>query len=232
MGESDMLIVDAQVHIWGANTPERPWPPGRSSPHRPQPFSKDDLLKEMDATGVARVVIVPPSWEGDRNDLALEAARLHPDRFAVMGRPPAAARSLSDWRDQPGMLGLRVTSNTAEAQALFDDPAGWVWNEAERAGLPVMVSPSGLLPQVDRIAAHHPELKLVIDHLALLRAKDNAAFDDLPSCCVWRGCPTSRSRPRHRRLIRATITPITICTPTCAACSTPSARAECFGAPI
>jgi L-fuconolactonase len=111
-----MFIVDAQVHIWGANTPERPWPAGRSSPHRPQPFSEDDLLKEMDAAEVARVVIVPPSWEGDRNDLALEAARLHPDRFAVMGRPPAAARSLSDWRDQPGMLGLRVTSNTAEAR--------------------------------------------------------------------------------------------------------------------
>src|SRR6516225_3640254 len=87
-----MFIVDAQVHIWGANTPERPWPSGRTQPHRPQPFSKDDLLKEIDAAGVARVVIVPPSWEGDRNDLALQAARLHPDRFAVMGRPPAAAR--------------------------------------------------------------------------------------------------------------------------------------------
>jgi L-fuconolactonase len=175
-----MLIVDAQVHIWGGNTPERPWPAGRSSPHRPQSFSKDDLLKEMDAAGVARVVIVPPSWEGDCNDLALEAARLHPDRFAVMGRPPAAARSLSDWRGQPGMLGLRITSNTAEARALLEDPAGWVWNEAERAELPVMVSPSGLLPQVYRIAEQHPELRLVIDHLALLRAKDNAAFDDLP----------------------------------------------------
>ena len=23
-----MLIVDAQVHIWGAETPGRPWPPG------------------------------------------------------------------------------------------------------------------------------------------------------------------------------------------------------------
>jgi predicted TIM-barrel fold metal-dependent hydrolase len=63
---------------------------------------------------------------------------------------------------------------------LFDDPAGWVWNEAERAGLPVMVSPSGLLPQVDRIAEAHPGLRLVVDHLALVRAKDNAAFDDLP----------------------------------------------------
>ena len=71
-----MLIVDAQVHIWGANTPERPWPTARSAPHREQPFSKEDLLKEMDVAGVARVVIVPPSWEGDRNDLALAAAAL------------------------------------------------------------------------------------------------------------------------------------------------------------
>ena len=26
-----MLIVDAQVHIWGADTPDRPWPPGRAA---------------------------------------------------------------------------------------------------------------------------------------------------------------------------------------------------------
>jgi len=31
------------------------------------------------------VVLVPPSWEGDRNDLALEAARLQPDQFAIDG---------------------------------------------------------------------------------------------------------------------------------------------------
>jgi L-fuconolactonase len=117
------------------------------------------------------VVIVPPSWEGDRNDLALEAARLHPDRFAVMGRPLAVARLPSDWRDQQGVLGLRVTSNTAEARALFDDPTGWVWNEAEQAGLPIMVSPSGLLAKVDRIATYHPELELVIDHLGVTAGK-------------------------------------------------------------
>ncbi len=56
-----MLIVDAQIHIWEADTPERPWPPGgHARAHRSQPFSKDDLLREMDAAGVARVVIVPP----------------------------------------------------------------------------------------------------------------------------------------------------------------------------
>jgi L-fuconolactonase len=82
-----MIIIDAQVHLWAADTPERPWPEeGKGYAHRSQPFGKDDLLREMDAAGVDRVVIVPPSWEGGRNDLALEAARLHPDRFAIMGR--------------------------------------------------------------------------------------------------------------------------------------------------
>ena len=103
-----MLIVDAQVHIWGANTPERPWP-ARLEAHRDVPIDKDELLREMDAAGVDRVVIVPPSWEGDRNDLALAAARAHPDRLAVMGRldteAPGARARVATWLDQPGMLG-------------------------------------------------------------------------------------------------------------------------------
>ena len=181
-----MLIVDAQVHIWGADTPERPWPAGgHARAHRPQPFSKDDLLREMDAAGIARVVIVPPSWEGDRNDLALEAARLHPDRLAVMGRPPLEAgdpHALDHWRDQPGMLGIRVTTAGAGARELFTEPdSDWLWAAAERNGLPAMVSVPGLLPAIDRIAERHPGLRLVIDHLALVRdAKDEAAFADLP----------------------------------------------------
>lgn len=110
-----MLIVDSQVHIGGANTPERPWP-ARHAPHRPTPFSADDLLQEMNTAGVDAAIIVPPGWEGDRNDLGLEAARLHPTRFAVMGRiDPTAAESCSiipRWRKQPGMLGLRFTVHT------------------------------------------------------------------------------------------------------------------------
>ncbi len=107
-----MLIVDAQVHIWGANTPERPWP-ARLAAHRDVPIGKDELLREMNAAGVDRVIIVPPSWEGDRNDLALAAAQAHPDRFVVMGRldpaAPGAREVLKTWKRQPGMLGLRFT---------------------------------------------------------------------------------------------------------------------------
>jgi L-fuconolactonase len=182
-----MLIVDSQVHIWAADTPQRPWPPGRAhQAHRPQPFSKDDLLKEMDGAGVDRVVIVPPSWEGDRNDLALEAARLHPDRFAVMGRlaieRPESRGQIAGWKRQPGMLGLRFTFHTPlQRPWLTDGTADWLWQAAEGAGLPVMVFIPGSIPQIEAIAGRHPELRLVIDHLALpLERKDAAAFVDLP----------------------------------------------------
>jgi predicted TIM-barrel fold metal-dependent hydrolase len=232
-----MLIVDAQVHIWGADTPERPWPEsGRNRAHRPEPFSKDDLLREMEAAGVARVVIVPPSWEGDRNDLALESARLHPDKFAAMGRPPLqpqAAHELDTWRDQPGMLGIRVTSAGDGSRAFFTEPDGdWLWAAAERNGLPAMVSPPGLLPEVDRLAERHPRMRVVIDHLALARhGKDEAAFGDLPTCWHWRNGRTSRSRHRPCRAIRASPTLTSDCTRTYGRCSTRSGRNACSGAP-
>ena len=62
----------------------------------------------MDAAGVDHAIIVPPSWEGGRSDLAREAALLHPDRFAVMGRLAIErheSRSLIDTWTAPRLLG-------------------------------------------------------------------------------------------------------------------------------
>ena len=41
---------------------------------------------EMDAVGVDRAVIVPPTWAGDSNAWALDVAARYPNRFAVVGR--------------------------------------------------------------------------------------------------------------------------------------------------
>src|SRR5690349_5770770 len=78
------LIVDAQVHLWRAETPDCPWVPGRP-PQLSEPFTLERLVPMMDEAGVDRAVIVPPSWTGDRNDCGLEAVSHYPDRFAVMG---------------------------------------------------------------------------------------------------------------------------------------------------
>src|SRR6267378_6983285 len=70
-----MLIVDAQVHIWSGGKPANP-------NHRQVPaFTKDELLKEMNDAGVDAALIHPPtSWDPSANELAVEAARQHPDR--------------------------------------------------------------------------------------------------------------------------------------------------------
>jgi predicted TIM-barrel fold metal-dependent hydrolase len=179
-----MLITDAQVHIWAADRPDRPWPSvGHSYAHRDVPLGTDELLREMDAAGVDRVVLVPPSWEGDRNDLALQAAQALPTRFGVMGRlplTPVAPETLATWRSQPGMLGMRFTVRP-EHTWLTDGSADWMWEGAERLGLPVMISCPGCLPIVGKLAERYPGVKLVIDHLALIRTRDDAAFADLPA---------------------------------------------------
>ncbi len=176
-----MQITDAQVHIWAASTPERPWP-ARHQPHRPEPLGKDELLREMDAAGVSRAVIVPPSWEGERNDLALAAAQAHPDRFAVMGRldseTPEARAAIPGWREQPGMLGLRFTFHRPGLKELLTEGrAEWVWPAAEKAEVPVMMLvPHALAHLVADIARRHPALRIVMDHLGLYEGKNEEAF--------------------------------------------------------
>jgi predicted TIM-barrel fold metal-dependent hydrolase len=64
-------IVDAQAHLWKAESADWQWVPGRK-PQLPEPFRIDKLVPMMDEAGVDRAVIVPPSWPGDRNDYAID----------------------------------------------------------------------------------------------------------------------------------------------------------------
>jgi len=104
----------------------------------------------MDAAGVDRAIIVPPSWEGDRNDLAMEASLLPPDRFAMRGRlaiEQPESRSLVDtWKCQPGMRGVRLTFHRGAYRTwLTNGTVDWFWVAAERAGIAVTVFAPGLL---------------------------------------------------------------------------------------
>jgi predicted TIM-barrel fold metal-dependent hydrolase len=126
----------------------------------------------MDEAGVDRVVIVPPaSLEGERVDYAQGAVKRYPGRFAIMARvalnkPDGAAR-LATWRDQPGVLGVRLNFGPDEAAWLTDGTADWFWPAAEKARLPVMFLTSGQTSLFARIAERHPELTLILDHMGV-----------------------------------------------------------------
>jgi L-fuconolactonase len=182
IGRAGVQVIDSQVHIWAANTPERPWVAGMEGrAHLPEPLTAEKLLTWMDQAGVDAAVLVPPSLEGDRNDLCLAAAQNDPDRFAVMGRialdRPDAAK-VSAWKSQPGMLGVRLTFHRPDTRPqLTDGTADWFWPAAEKHDVPVMVHAPERLPQLGEIAARHPGLRLIVDHMGFAReTRDDKAM--------------------------------------------------------
>src|SRR5258708_36097072 len=78
------IIVDSQIHMWKASTPDRPWAPG-TRPQLPEPMTIERVVPMIDEGGVDRVVIVPPNLEGERMDYGQEATRRYPGCFATIG---------------------------------------------------------------------------------------------------------------------------------------------------
>ena len=168
-----MTIIDAQVHIWPPETAERPYiTQDASKPHRSEPLTYDLLLREMSIADVDRVILVPPSWEGYRNDYALGAARKYPDRFAVMGKvplnDPASKNRIASWLQQPGMLGFRISFRHSGTHSFLDDgTADWFWADCERYDIPVMIFAPFAVAKIGAIAERHPGLRVIVDHMGL-----------------------------------------------------------------
>jgi predicted TIM-barrel fold metal-dependent hydrolase len=219
-----MVIIDSGLHIWRAPSPENPWVPGRTA-HLPEPIGYEDLKARMRQAGVDRAILIPPSWEGDRSDYSLEAAAKHPDKFAVMGRipieKPEGRQMIETWKDQPGMLGVRLTFHHPWDQDwIKNGTADWFWPAAERLDIPVMMNVPTVLPEVGAVAARHPDLRIIIDHMGRLRGMKDATLRldktialakypnvhvklTLISECTSAEYPYKNIQPEVRRLIDA-----------------------------
>ncbi len=167
------LVVDAQIHLWKANTPDRPWAPGTQA-QLPEPMTIERVLPILDEGGVDRLVIVPPTLEGMRVDYGQEAARRYPGRFATMGRidleDPFEARRLTGWRDQPNVLGVRLNIAGELSKSFAEGKTDWFWPAAEKANLPVMFLTNGQTSLFGPIAEKHARLQLIIDHMGVSTA--------------------------------------------------------------
>ena len=179
-----MLIVDSQIHLWQN---------GKMSAHHRQipTYSVDDALAEMKSAGVDCAVIHPPSSLGEAvNVLAVEAVRLHPDKFCILGhfdlQSPDREKIVAHWRERPGMLGFRFTFNQPQQKAWWTDGSlDWFWKACEQANLPVGLlasagtwrrwrrSPSGI-----RVSSCTSITSGVA--AAAAASTDDAAFADLP----------------------------------------------------
>jgi predicted TIM-barrel fold metal-dependent hydrolase len=166
------VIVDAQVHVWAADSPERPWIPGGADyAHSATPLTADDLLVEMDRVGVQRAFLVSPTWEGDRNDVVTQAAEDHPDRFTVIARfdirDDANARLVREWSDDGRVSGVRAVFARRSESWLRDGSADWLWLLLTDLAMPVMIFAPYQYEGVARLAAQYPSLKIAICHFGM-----------------------------------------------------------------
>jgi predicted TIM-barrel fold metal-dependent hydrolase len=181
------MIVDAHIHLWAGGKPR--------SAHRQQPYSKEEALADMDRAGVDAAVIQPPGWDPRAHEIAIDAARSHPRRFAILGNflleQAGGPDRLAHWKEQPGMLGLRYIFNEPQHAAWLEgDALEWLWSGAERLDIPVALAAAAYLPLIGKLARRYPGLRLLIDHLGVpLGATGAAAFAHIAQLEELARCP-------------------------------------------
>ncbi len=168
-----MLTIDAQVHVYERDHPDRPWTDVLAGPPE---VTGDDMVAAMDAVGVDAAIVVS-AWTMYRYDpsYAISVRAAYPDRFALV-KPlnpadPAADDIIADWAETEGAVGVRIMlTNTAPDDP--DDPGtNRILAAAGRHGLPVNLACAGRLPQVRALAARHEGTRLVVDHLGIYQPR-------------------------------------------------------------
>ena len=181
-----MVTIDAQVHAYERDHPGRPWAavlPG------PPEVTGDDMVAAMDAVGVDGALLVS-AFTMYRYDAsyALEVHAAHPGRFGVI-KPvdptdPAVADTIADWAATNGTVGIRLMLNRGLSTDHADLGIKQLLAAAARHALPVNLLCWGRLEQAGRLAARHPDTRLVIDHLGLQQPFEPPVpaepFADLP----------------------------------------------------
>jgi L-fuconolactonase len=166
-------IIDAHQHIWNPNRAHYDWLDESLAPIN-RVMTLEQLMPELRDAGVDYTVQVQSADNYDDTRLMVESAAAHHEVAAIVGyapidRPEQAARTVESWREDTRMVGVRTLIHTqSDPEWLLrpnvDDGLGVL----ERAGLTFDVV--AVLPEhlalIPELSQRHPELRMVIDHLA------------------------------------------------------------------
>jgi len=165
-------IIDAQLHAYERDRPERPWHKALTGP---QEATGEQTVAILDKAGVDGAILVS-AFTMYRYDAsyAVETRNRYPRRFALV-RPvdpanPTVADVISEWKHTPGAVGVRML---LVRSGLATDPAdpglNGVLAEARRWSLPVNLHIAGRLDQGIELIRRHPDTQIIVDHLGLVQ---------------------------------------------------------------
>jgi L-fuconolactonase len=171
-GESTVPArVDAHQHFWDLGSGGYSWPTAAEAAiHRT--FRPEDLAPELRAAGIDATVVVQATDSLADTDAMLQAASQHPWIAGVVGwlplaDRPAAERELDFRRGR--LCGVRHLIHwEADPEWLLraDVQTGLDLLAEQRLPFDVVAVFPDHLPLVPAVATAHPDLVLVIDHLA------------------------------------------------------------------
>ena len=181
-----MSIIDSQVHVYAANTPDRPW---HTVPNWPDHVTGDEMVQAMDAVGVDGAIFIS-AFSMYRYDAsyAIEVQNAYPGRFGLV-KPvdpldPAVAEAIAEWKNTPGTVGIRIMM-PKDAGLDADDPGiKLILHEAMRHDFPVNILCWGNLEVGKAVIDGHPDNRFIIDHLGIVQPRTPPAppepWADLP----------------------------------------------------
>jgi predicted TIM-barrel fold metal-dependent hydrolase len=164
-----MLILDAQVHTYERDRPERPW--RNTSLAGPPEVTGDTMVAAMDDVGVDGAILVSPfNTYGYDGSYALEVRAAHAGRFGLVvpmdPNDPAVAEHIADWAAKDGTVGIRLLHYSMPEDAAHPG-IGRALTAAAQHGMVVNIFGWQRLEQIGALAARHPNTQIVIDHLGL-----------------------------------------------------------------
>lgn len=187
-------MIDAHVHVWRIGENGCTWPPpSLSAIHRD--FSLDEWREEPAPAAIEGLILVQTQEDPADTAWLLQLADRDPAVLAVVGwtdlEAPDATQAIARLARHPRLRGLRPMVQGL-APDWYDHPVlEPAWTAMEQAGLVLeaLIRPAHL-SSLDRLAARHPELAIVVDHAG---KPDPRALDD------WRRDLTAiAARPRLR----------------------------------
>lgn len=168
-----MPIIDSQVHVYAANSPDRPW---HTVPNWPDHVTGDEMVQAMDTVGVDGAIFIS-AFSMYRYDAsyAIEVQNAYPGRFGLV-KPvdpldPAVAEAIAEWKNTPGTVGIRIMM-PKEAGLEPDDPGiKLILHEAMRHDFPVNILCWGNLDVGKAVIDGHPDNRFIIDHLGIVQPR-------------------------------------------------------------
>jgi L-fuconolactonase len=166
----DYPIYDPHVHIWTHNT-KYPWAKETANPPKNE-ATVDMLLALMKEHDVARTVLVQYIGYRWDNSYVADTIKQYPKIFWGVARvnpvDAAAPDQLSKLVTEQGFHGVRLSPSA-------DASGDWIrgplmpplWKRAEELKTPMLILTAvSRMPDIAKLCEKHPDLTVVIDHMA------------------------------------------------------------------